>query len=101
MAFDFSCPVCKHTMQMDNSAAGEMGDCPKCEAEVLIQRSPVGTETDELQMDNEEQPQSSFASDESEVELDVGTSVATRIVVYAFLLCVIGFPVFFMFNGKS
>jgi len=101
MAFDFSCPVCKHTMQMDNSAAGEMGDCPKCEAEVLIQRSPVGSETEELQIDNEEQPQSSFASAGPEEELDVGTSVATRIMVYAFLLCVIGFPVFFMFSGFS
>jgi len=84
-------------MQMDNSAAGEMGDCPKCEAEVLIQRSPVGSETEELQINNEEQPQPSSAN----VDSDVGTSVATRILVYAFLLCVIGFPVFFMFSGFS
>jgi hypothetical protein len=88
-------------MQMDNSAAGEMGDCPKCEAEVLIQRSPVGSETEEHQIDNEEQSQTSFSSVGPEVELDVGTSVATRIVVYAFLLCVIGFPAFFLFNGFS
>jgi len=101
MAFDYSCPMCKHVMQMDNSAAGEMGVCPKCEAEVLIQRSPVGSETGESQIDNEEQSQSSFASVGPEVELDVGTAVATRLAVLAFLLCVIGLPVFFMFNGFS
>jgi len=101
MAFDFSCPVCKHTVQMDNSAAGEMGVCPKCEAEVLIQRSPVGSETEESQIDNEEQPQTSFASVGPEVESDISTSIASRIMVMVFLICVIGFPVFFLFNGFS
>ncbi|MCS5644165.1 MAG: hypothetical protein NZ807_13040 [Dehalococcoidia bacterium] len=86
---------------MDNSAAGEMGVCPKCEAEVLIQRSPVGSETEESQIDNEEQPQTSFASVGPEVESDISTSIASRIMVMVFLICVIGFPVFFLFNGFS
>ena len=42
MAFDFSCPVCGHTTEMDNSAVGEMGICPKCETEVKIQRGSEG-----------------------------------------------------------
>lgn len=101
MAFEFSCPVCKNIMQMDNSAAGDMGVCPKCDADVLIQRSPVGSETEESQIDNEEQPQTSFASVGPEVESDISTSIASRIMVMVFLICVIGLPVFFLFNGFS
>ena len=99
MAFDFSCPICKNVMQMDNSAVGEMGVCPKCDAEVLIQRSPIGSE--EPEVDNEDQTQTSFASVGPEVEPDISTSIASRIMVMVFLICVIGFPVIFLFNGFS
>ena len=101
MAFDFSCPVCKHTMQMDNSALGEMGDCPKCGAEVSIQRSPVGSETEEPQMDNEAQLETSLASVEPEVESNISTSFGSRIVANVLIICVICLPIFFMFNGFS
>jgi hypothetical protein len=101
MAFDFSCPVCKHTMQMDNSALGEMGDCPKCGAEVSIQRSPVGSETEDPQMDNEAQLQTSLASVEPEVESNISTTFTSRIVANILIICVICLPIFFMFNGFS
>lgn len=99
MAFEFSCPLCNYIMQMDNSAVGEMGVCPKCDAEVLIQRSPVDSE--EPEADNEARPEESFASVGPDVEPDIGTSVASRIFVLVFLLCIIGFPVFFMVSGFS
>ncbi len=86
MAFEFSCPQCKHTMQMDNSAAGEMGVCPACSAEVLIQRGAVEVETEENQTQQEELPQTILASDPSStVVLGSGKTLITRLVMLAVL----------------
>ena len=64
-------------MQMDNSAVGEMGVCPKCEAEVLIQRNPVDSEPQEPQTQQVEQlSQTSPASASSKaVEIGIGTAI--------------------------
>ena len=101
MAFDFSCPACRHTMEMDNSAAGEMGVCPKCDAEVLIQRGTVGSEPEEPQAQDEEQlSQTSSASAANQgVELGTGTTIATRIVMIAVFLCIMSGGGFLIYNG--
>ena len=98
MAFDFSCPMCKHIMQVDNSAVGEMGVCPKCEAEVSIQRNPVSSESEESQNEQDEQP-SATDSPKGIVELGTGTTIATRIVVILVFLSVMGGGGFAIFNG--
>jgi hypothetical protein len=89
MAFDFSCPMCKHIMQVDNSAVGEMGVCPKCEAEVSIQRNSASSESEESQNVQDEQPLATDSPKEI-VELSTGTTIATRIVVILVFLCVMG-----------
>jgi Zn-finger nucleic acid-binding protein len=101
MAFDFSCPACRHTMEMDNSAAGEMGVCPKCDAEVLIQRGTVDSEPEEpLVQDEEQLSQTSSASvDNQVVELGTGTTIATRIVMIAVFLCIMSGGGYMIFNG--
>ena len=101
MAFDFSCPACRHTMQMDNSAVGEMGVCPKCEAEVLIQRSSVNPESQEPQTQQEEQlSQTSPASAPNEaLEIGTGIAIATRIVMVAVFLCIMVGGGYMIYNG--
>ena len=101
MAFDFSCPACRHTMQMDNSAVGEMGVCPKCEAEVLIQRSSVNSESPEPETQQEEQlSQTSPASAAKEaLEIGTGTAIATRIVMVAVFLCIMSGGGYLIYNG--
>ena len=90
MAFEFSCPQCKHTMQMDNSAAGEMGVCPACSTEVLIQRGVVEVATEENQTQQEEPSQTTLASDSSgTVELGAGKTLITRLVMVVVLVGVI------------
>ena len=98
MAFDFSCPMCKHIMQLDNSAVGEMGVCPKCEAEVSIQRNSVSSESDESQNRQDEQS-SPTESPKGIVELGTGTTIATRLVVILVFLCVMGGGGFAIING--
>jgi hypothetical protein len=90
MAFDFSCPACRHTVQMDNSAVGEMGVCPKCEAEVLIQRNPVDSEPQEPQTQQEEQllQTSPVSAPSKSVEIGTGTAIVTRIVMVVVFLCI-------------
>ena len=101
MAFDFSCPVCRHTTEMDNSAAGEMGVCPKCDAEVLIQRGTVGSASENPYAQDEEQlSQTASTSTANEgVELGTGTTIATRIVMIAVFLCIMSGGGFMIYNG--
>ena len=101
MAFDFSCPQCKHIMQMDNSAAGELGVCAKCDAEVLIKRGTMDSEAEEGQTEQEEElSETPSASDPSgTVVLSTGTTVITRMVVALVFLCVVGGGGYLIYNN--
>jgi DNA-directed RNA polymerase subunit M/transcription elongation factor TFIIS len=98
MAFDFSCPECGHTIQVDNSAAGEMGACPKCEAEVLIQRSSAILQSEESQNQKKEQL-SSTDSTRVTVELGIGTTIVTQIIVIIVFLCIMSVGGYGIYNG--
>jgi hypothetical protein len=101
MAFDFSCPECRHTMEVDNSAAGEMGVCPKCEAEVLIQRVTAGSAAEEPQTQPGEElsPASPASVSSGDVELGSGTTIATRIVMVGVFLCIMSGGGYLIYNG--
>lgn len=101
MAFDFSCPMCKHIIQVDNSAVGEMGVCPKCGAEVSIQRSPVDSESEQAQNQQDEQLSDTSPSSMPDgiVELGTGTTIAARIVLILVFLCIISSGGYFIYTG--
>jgi Zn-finger nucleic acid-binding protein len=98
MTFDFSCPECGLTIQVDNSAAGEMGACPKCQAEVLIQRGSVITQSEESQKEQLSQ-RSPTAMPNRDVELGIGTTIVTRIIVILVFLCIISGGGYGIYNG--
>ncbi|MBT4693422.1 MAG: hypothetical protein HOB73_08770 [Planctomycetaceae bacterium] len=93
MAFDFSCPACNHTTQMDNSASGEMGVCPKCDAEVMIQRDSVVSDPEQLSAT------STGVAKNSDIELGSGTNIASRIIMVTVFLCVMSGGGFMIYNG--
>jgi len=103
MAFDFSCPVCGHTTEMDNSAVGEMGICPKCETEVNIQRGSEGVKNKQPLTSDDDQasPTSTGSPDNNDVKLSPATTIVNRIVVVAVFLSIMGGGGYMIYNGFS
>jgi len=88
MPFDFSCPECGFTMEVDNSAAGELCTCSQCDAEVTIVRGTV-VETDageEPQLDKENGRQAVTGVHTSEQEINPAIAFMVRLFVIGILI---------------
>ena len=92
MPFNFTCPKCGYTMEVDNSAAGELCTCSQCEAEVTIARDSaavVGT-GDEPQGAGGAGPSAArtkpTASEESDKEINPAVAFVLRLIVIAILI---------------